>query len=67
MINVSADEALMVGDDVENDIAGAQRAGIRAILVCTGKHTADHPLLQSIHPDVILPSIADLPAYLSKS
>lgn len=66
MMNVSADEALMVGDDIENDIAGAQRAGIRAVLVCTGKHTAEHPLLQSIHPDIILPAIADLPRYLAK-
>ena len=67
MMNVSADEALMVGDDIENDIAGAQRAGIHAVLVFTGKHTAEHPLLQSIHPDIILPSIADLPRYLTKS
>jgi HAD superfamily hydrolase (TIGR01458 family) len=67
MMNVSADEALMIGDDIENDIAGAQRAGLRAVLVCTGKHAVDHPLLQSIHPDAILPSIADLPQYLSKS
>ena len=67
MMNISADEALMIGDDIENDIAGAQRAGIRAALVCTGKYAADHPLLQSIHPDVILPSIADLPKYLAKS
>jgi HAD superfamily hydrolase (TIGR01458 family) len=66
MMNISADEALMVGDDIENDVAGAQQAGIRAVLVCTGKHAADHPLLQSIHPDAILPSIADLPRYLSK-
>ena len=66
MMNVSANEALMVGDDIENDVAGAQRAGIRAALVCTGKHTAEHPLLQSIHPAIILPSIADLPQYLAK-
>jgi len=67
MMSVSADEALMVGDDIENDIAGAQRAGLRAALVCTGKHTAAHPLLQAIHPDIILPSIADLPQYLTRS
>jgi len=66
MMNVAAEEVLMVGDDIENDIAGAQRAGIRAALACTGKHTAEHPLLQTIHPDLILPSIADLPQYLSK-
>ncbi|GAC1388839.1 MAG: HAD-IIA family hydrolase [Ktedonobacteraceae bacterium] len=59
-------EAIMVGDDIENDIAGAQRAGIRGVLVYTGKHKADSPLLQKIHPDVILPSLADLPTYLKR-
>jgi HAD superfamily hydrolase (TIGR01458 family) len=67
IINVPADEALMIGDDIENDIAGAQHAGIRAALVCTGKHGADNPLLQSIHPDAILASIADLSHYLAPS
>ena len=67
MLNIPADEALMIGDDIENDIAGAQQAGLHAALVRTGKHTVDHPLLQSIQPDTILPSIADLPHYLTKS
>jgi HAD superfamily hydrolase (TIGR01458 family) len=67
MLNLPANEALMVGDDIENDIAGAQQAGIHAALTCTGKHAKDHPLLQSIHPDIILSSIADLPRYLTQS
>ena len=54
----------MVGDDIENDIGGAQRAGLQGALVCTGKHNAQSPLLERIHPDVILPSIADLPGWL---
>ncbi len=64
-IGVQPEEALMVGDDIENDVAGAQHAGIRSILVYTGKHKADSPLLQKIHPDATLPSIAELPAYLT--
>jgi HAD superfamily hydrolase (TIGR01458 family) len=63
-INVEPQEALMVGDDIENDIGGAQRAGLQAALVCTGKHNAQSPLLARIHPDVILASIADLPGWL---
>jgi len=63
-IGVAASEAIMVGDDIENDIAGAQRAGLHTVLVCTGKHTADSPLLNKVRPDAILPSIAELPAYL---
>lgn len=63
-IGVTAGEAVMVGDDIENDIGGAQNAGMRAILVCTGKHSADSPLLQRIQPDAILPSIRDVPEWL---
>jgi len=63
-IGVQPQDAIMVGDDIENDIAGAQHAGMQGILVYTGKHKADSPLLQKIHPDAALSSIADLPAYL---
>lgn len=37
-LNLPADEVLMVGDDVEADVIGAQRAGLRACLVKTGKY-----------------------------
>jgi len=63
-IGVAADEAVTVGDDIENDVGGAQRAGMRGILVCTGKHSADSPLLEQVQPDAILPSIVDLPGWL---
>ena len=63
-ISVPASAAIMIGDDLENDVRGAQQAGLRAALVCTGKHGADSPLLAHIHPDVILPSLMDLPNWL---
>ncbi len=63
-IDVQPHEAVMVGDDIENDIGGAQGAGLHGVLVCTGKHNAQSPLLERIHPDAILPSIADLPGWL---
>ncbi len=63
-IQVSASEALMVGDDLENDIAGAQQAGMHAVFVLTGKHKAVSPLLQKVKPDAMLASIAELPRYL---
>jgi HAD superfamily hydrolase (TIGR01458 family) len=65
-INVDAQEAIMVGDDIENDIGGAQGTGLRGILVCTGKHQADSPLLERVHPDAILPSIAELPRWIEE-
>ena len=61
---MAADEAVTVGDDIENDVGGAQRAGMRGILVYTGKHSADSPLLERVQPDAILPSIVDLPEWL---
>ena len=63
-IRVQPQEAIMVGDDIENDIDGAQRAGLQGVLVCTGKHNAQSSLLEHIHPEVILSSIADLPGWL---
>lgn len=35
---MSAGEALMIGDDVESDVLGAQKAGLQACLVQTGKY-----------------------------
>ena len=63
-LDVPASAAVMVGDDLENDVRAAQQAGLRALLVTTGKHSPTSPLLASIHPDAILPSIADLPGWL---
>ena len=65
LLDLPPSEVLMIGDDLENDVQGAQQAGLRGAFVQTGKHAADSPLLKHIQPEVILPSIADLPAYLS--
>jgi HAD superfamily hydrolase (TIGR01458 family) len=65
-IGMAANEVVMVGDDIENDIAGAQQAGLHTVLVCTGKHQATSPLLKKVRPDAILPSIVELPAYLAR-
>lgn len=39
-LGVPAGEALMIGDDVESDVLGAQKAGLQACLVQTGKYRA---------------------------
>lgn len=65
-LGVAAEDAVMVGDDLENDIQAAQKAGLRAALVCTGKHGADSPLLERIRPDEILLSIRDVPGWLQE-
>ena len=63
-LGLSAADLIVVGDDVRTDVEGAQAAGARGVLVRTGKFRAadlDDPDLQ---PDLILDSIADLPATL---
>lgn len=58
-LGVSADRAVMVGDDVVNDVLGAQRAGLRGVLVRTGKFQPSD--LERGEPDRTIDSIADLP------
>lgn len=57
-------EVLMIGDDIEADIGGAQAAELQGAIVKTGKfRPAD--LEGSIRPDVVLDSVADLPRWWS--
>jgi len=65
MLGTPACATIMAGDDLENDVQAAQQAGLRGVLICTGKHQADSPLLGQIHPHALLPSLADLPAWLA--
>jgi len=52
-------EVLMVGDDIEADIKGAQDAGLKAVLVKTGKfQPAD--LERGIVPDIVLDNVTGL-------
>lgn len=57
----------MVGDDIESDIAGAQRHGMRTVLVRTGKFRPDAVERSRSTPDAILSSIADLPGWLERA
>ena len=57
----------MVGDDVESDIGGAQKHGMRTALVRTGKFRPDVVERSRIMPDAILSSIADFPEWLERA
>jgi len=62
LLRVSASRAAMVGDDIVNDVSGAQAVGLRGVLVRTGKfQEAD---LAKGSPDAVLGSLADLPRWL---
>jgi HAD superfamily hydrolase (TIGR01458 family) len=62
MLGVPPARAAMVGDDVVNDVTGAQEAGLAGVLVRTGKfRPAD---LDRGTPDAVVDSFADVPALL---
>lgn len=54
--------AIMIGDDIVGDIQGAQKAGIKSILVKTGKYR-EQDLRTGIRPDMVLGSIEGLPEW----
>jgi HAD superfamily hydrolase (TIGR01458 family) len=66
---VLPEHALMIGDDIESDIGGARRAGLKTALVQTGKYRAEFVKQvareRGIKADLVIPSIADLPDALS--
>ncbi len=64
-MNLDPKEVIMVGDDIENDIKGAQNAGIKAILVKTGKFRPQD-LNKGIKPDAVIEDISHLPSLLQK-
>jgi HAD superfamily hydrolase (TIGR01458 family) len=63
-LDADPDQAWIVGDDLESDIAGGQQAGLRTVLVRTGKFRADELARSRVVPDVVLDSLAQLPDWL---
>jgi HAD superfamily hydrolase (TIGR01458 family) len=57
----------MVGDDLEGDVVGAQRHGMRTVLVRTGKFRPDELEDAGVHPDGIVSSIAQLPEWVEQN
>ncbi len=60
-IGLNADDAVMFGDDLISDIQGAQNAGIKGVLVQTGKYREELIKQSPIEPDGIISSIAEVP------
>lgn len=58
-LGFSPAQVAMVGDDIDTDVAGAQRAGLVGVLVRTGKFRPDD-LNGPVRPDLVLDSVADL-------
>ena len=61
-LGIAPDRALMVGDDIVNDVLGAQALGLTGVQVRTGKFAASD--LERGQPDHVIDALADLPALL---
>ena len=66
-LDADASMTWMVGDDVEADISGAQRCGLKTILVRTGKFRPDAVERSGVRPDGIISSIAQLPEWIESA
>jgi ribonucleotide monophosphatase NagD (HAD superfamily) len=65
-LDADADRSWMVGDDLDADIDGAQKCGLRGVLVQTGKFRQEALDASPVHPDGVLESIAELPEWLER-
>lgn len=65
-MRLPAAQVLMVGDDIDADVGGAQRAGLAGALVKTGKYRAAYCATSSIAPDIVIDSVADLSRILAR-
>jgi len=59
-LGLPADQVAMVGDDIINDVAGAQQAGMLGILVRTGKYREKFVSQSEVSPDLVIDSVHDI-------
>ncbi len=60
-LGLPAEQVLVVGDDVETDVAAGQAVGMTGVLVKTGKYRDDVLAQSGVEPEAVIGSIADLP------
>jgi HAD superfamily hydrolase (TIGR01458 family) len=60
-LNLPPENVIMVGDDIESDIGGAKRLGMRGVLVKTGKFLPRDLQRKDIQPWKVIDTIGDLP------
>lgn len=63
-MDLPPEQVAIVGDDIDSDIGGGQRAGLTGVLVKTGKYRQSYTENNPVIPDLIIPSIAELPGFL---
>jgi HAD superfamily hydrolase (TIGR01458 family) len=63
-MGVAPKDAVMIGDDLHNDVGGAQGAGIRGVLIRTGKYRSGYEHSGEITADAVIDSLDDLSSLL---
>lgn len=58
------EQVLMIGDDIDADVGGAQASNIGGVLVRTGKYRQAYADSSAIQPSATIASVADLPNLL---
>jgi len=59
-MDLRSDDVVMVGDDIVSDVGGAQKAGIRGVLVRTGKYSSPDEKHPDVKPDLIVDNLKAL-------
>ena len=59
-LGLPAERVAMVGDDIINDVGGAQQAGMLGVLVRTGKYREEFVSQSKVSPDLVIDSVHDL-------
>lgn len=58
-MKVEPEDAIMVGDDIVSDVGGAQKCGLRGVLVRTGKFRPADENHHEVTPDAIVNNLGD--------
>lgn len=64
-VGVTAAQTILVGDDLDSDVGGAQAMGIEGVLVKTGKFRQTYLDKSIIKPNGIIETVADFPQWLA--
>ncbi|MCZ7542482.1 MAG: HAD hydrolase-like protein [Anaerolineae bacterium] len=59
VVQTPAARTAMVGDRLETDILGGQRAGLRTVLVCTGINRREDLAASPVQPDFVFDDLPD--------
>lgn len=65
-LGADAENALMIGDDIDSDVVAGQAVGLRGVLVKTGKFLPRDLRRRDPAPDHVIDAFVDLPALIER-